>query len=163
MEKLATEKRDGMSMVVRQVAQWVSPFIILYALFILAVGNDAPGGAFESGVMLACGFVLLMLASGRRALARILPVRLITVFISLGIIVFWAMAAAGLLFGERFFSNFLAQTKPVGARDPGIITYCELGVTLEVGAALLLILILLSVLRVKGGGTDDEFITEVED
>jgi hypothetical protein len=39
----------------------------------------------------------------------------------------------------------------------------ELGFAIEVVAALLLLLITFSVLRVKAGGTDDELVTDIED
>ncbi len=163
MKQLGVDTRQGMSTIVQTVSRWLSPFIILYGIFGLAVGNEKPGGAFENGVILACGFVLLMLASGKAALIRRVPVKLVSALLCIGAIIFWISAASGMFFGHRFFTNFLAQKNPPGSRGTGIIIFCEIGIFLAVASALVLLLVALSVLRVKSSGTDEEFITDVEE
>ena len=163
MRQLAAEQQAGMSSIVRTVARWVSPFIILYGLYILSVAHRTPGGAFESGVILACGFVLLLLAYGRESLPARVPVPLVSALVSAGALLFWAMAVAGLLSGDSFLSNIGAQDVPAGMRGTGLASLCELGFAIEVVSALVLLLVSLSVLRVKACGTDDDWVTNIEE
>lgn len=52
------------SIVVRYLALRATPFIQLYALYVLGHGEDGPGGGFQGGVIFAASFVLLALAHG---------------------------------------------------------------------------------------------------
>lgn len=55
--------RSG-SLVVRYLALRATPFIQLYALYVLGHGEDGPGGGFQGGVIFASSFVLMALAYG---------------------------------------------------------------------------------------------------
>ena len=45
----------------------------------------------------------------------------------------------------------------------GIIPLCNVAIALKVTASLVLALVALSVLRVKAGGSDEEFITDIDE
>lgn len=47
------------SEVVRTVGALLTPFIMLFGLYVIAHGHDAPGGGFAGGVLLAVGPILL--------------------------------------------------------------------------------------------------------
>lgn len=49
------------SEVVRTVAALLSPFIMLFGLYVVTHGHYGPGGGFAGGVLLAVGVVLLRL------------------------------------------------------------------------------------------------------
>jgi len=165
MKNLAAAEHDGMSSIVQTVTHWVAPFVILYGFYGLAEGHRNPGGAFESGVILACGVVLLMLALGKSAVTSRLLFRAVPALASIGVLIFWAVAVSGMFLSpsKEFFRNFLARENPVGERTAGIIPICEVGIVLTVTAALTLVLVSLAVLRVKAHGSDEEFVTDIEE
>ena len=164
MKNLAAEKREGMSTIVRTVSQWASPLIILYAFYIIAYGHLTPGGGFAGGVILACGFVLLMLAFSKQELARLLPLAGASKLDCIGAVLFWLLAAGGLLFGGGvFFKNFLPHGEGTRLFSGGIIPFCNVAIALKVTGALVLAVVALSVLRVKAGGTDEELTTDIEE
>ena len=164
MKKLATEEREGMSLIVGTVTHWVCAFIVLFGLYIVAYGHLTPGGGFAGGVILACGYILLMLAFGRKRLAAILPLSRASALDCIGALAFWVLATAGILFGGGvFFRNFLPLGKRLRLWSAGIIPLCNVAIALKVCASLVLVLVALSVLRVKAGGTDEDFITDIEE
>ena len=52
------------SVVIRYLALRATPFIQLYALYVLGHGEDGPGGGFQGGVIFSASFVLMALAYG---------------------------------------------------------------------------------------------------
>ncbi len=52
------------SLVVRYVARRSVPFIQLFALYVVAHGEDGPGGGFQGGVIFASAFILFALTEG---------------------------------------------------------------------------------------------------
>ncbi|MBB3191302.1 Na+/H+ antiporter subunit B [Halomonas cerina] len=55
-------------------AQLLLPLQLLFSVFLLLRGHDAPGGGFIAGLVAAGGFALYLFAHGRRAMAAILKV-----------------------------------------------------------------------------------------
>jgi len=164
MKRLATEEREGMSTIVQTVTRWVCAFIVLFGLYIVAYGHLTPGGGFAGGVILACGFILVMLAFGKKKLDAILSLSTASTLDCVGALAFWLLAIAGIVFGGGvFFKNFLPLGRPLRLFSAGIIPLCNVAIALKVGASLVLALVALSVLRVKKGGTDDEFITDIDE
>ena len=164
MRKLATEEREGMSTIVGTVTHWVCAFIILYGLYITAYGHLTPGGGFAGGVILACGFTLLMLAFGKGRLVAIMPLSAASALDCVGALAFWFLAIAGILFGAGvFFDNFLPHGVPRRLWSAGIIPLCNVAIALKVTASLTLALVALSVLRVEAGGTDEQFVSDIEE
>ncbi len=164
MEKLATEERDGMSLIVGTVTHWVCAFIMLYGLYIAAYGHLTPGGGFAGGVILACGFMLMMLAFGKKRLGKSLSLGRASVLDCFGALFFWLLAAAGILLGGGIlFKNFLPHGERLRLWSAGIIPLCNAAIALKVMASLVLVLGALSALRVTAGGKDGEFVTDIEE
>ena len=155
----------GTSIVVRTVARWVVAFIFLYGLYIVAFGHLSPGGGFAGGVILACAFVLELMAWGKESAVSALPFRIAKRLDSTGALLFLALAATGLLAGT-FFINFIqkaAPGRPLALFNGGIIPLSNLAIALKVCTSLFLVTVVLSVLRVRAGGTDDSLRTEEEE
>jgi len=55
----------GMDFIVKVIAKFVIRLIVVFGLYVTVSGDRQPGGGFPGGVILACGFVLLVLAFGR--------------------------------------------------------------------------------------------------
>ena len=55
----------GMSLIVKTISSWVKMLVFLFGIYIILFGHITPGGGFAGGVILACSYVLIMLAFGR--------------------------------------------------------------------------------------------------
>lgn len=108
------------------LARKALPLIILMAGYLLWAGAHRPGGAFQAGAVLAAGAVLLQLAGLLPAWAA--PGRLLRLGLTLGFLVFLAVAAA--LLGQ----GALLQYPPAYAG--GLILLIEAGLTLSLGLIL---------------------------
>ena len=55
----------GMTLIVKTISSWVKMLVFLFGIYIILFGHISPGGGFAGGVILACSYVLIMLAFGR--------------------------------------------------------------------------------------------------
>jgi len=156
----------GMSIIVKTVSHWMSAFIFLYGLYIVVYGHLTPGGGFAGGVILSCMFVLLILAFNKDFATVWFKRGVASKLDSAGALVFIALALLGLTSGGTFFLNFIqrqAPGEPMRLFNGGIIPLCNIAIAVKVCASLFLIVLILSALRVVGGGTDEQFISEEEE
>ena len=61
------DREPGMSMIVRTVTRWLKGPTLLFGIYIVLYGHITPGGGFGGGVIIACAFILVMLALGARS------------------------------------------------------------------------------------------------
>lgn len=112
--------------VLQTLARLLAPLMVLVAGYLLWVGAHAPGGAFQAGAVLAAAGVLLRLAGLLPAWAQ--PGRLLRGGLALGLLVFLAVAVAGLSQGELLHY-------PISMASP-LILLIEAGLTLSIGLTL---------------------------
>ena len=62
--------------ILRKSAKLLSPFILLFALYVLFNGETSPGGGFSGGAILGGGLILYSTAYGPEQLSRLLTRRL---------------------------------------------------------------------------------------
>ena len=144
----------GTSIIVRTVARWVVAFILLYGLYVVAFGHLSPGGGFAGGVILACAFVLEVLAWGSEGAFSVFPFGLAKRLDVTGAFLFLVLALAGATMAGGFFVNFVqraAPGRPLALFNGGIIPLCNVAIALKVCASLFLAMVVLSALRVRRG------------
>ena len=76
------------TLILRTAARVLMPLLLLYGLFLLLRGHDAPGGGFAGGLVVAAAYSLSSFAFGAAAARRALiadPARLIGVGLLLAI------------------------------------------------------------------------------
>jgi len=112
--------------VLQTLARVLAPLMVLVAGYLLWIGAHAPGGAFQAGAVLAAAGVLLRLAGLLPAWAQ--PGRLLRGGLALGLLVFLAVAIAGLPQGELLHY-------PPALASP-LILLVETGLTLSIGLTL---------------------------
>jgi multisubunit Na+/H+ antiporter MnhB subunit len=112
--------------VLQTLARLLAPLMLLVAGYLLWAGAHAPGGAFQAGAVLAAAGVLLRLAGLLPAWAQ--PGRLLRGGLALGLLVFLAVAVAGLPQGELLYY-------PIRMASP-LIPLIEAGLTLSIGLTL---------------------------
>ncbi len=148
---------EGMGEIVQTVARWIKGFILTYGIYVMLYGHITPGGGFEGGVIIACAFILPVLAGGRMDFNR----NAVLLLYSGGVLLFLALALAGMwMSGAAFFHNFIET--PAGSRftlfSGGIIPIANIGVGLTVASSLFLAFMVVSAFPAESsnGKSDSE-------
>lgn len=144
----------GMTIIVKTVSSWVKVLIFLFGIYITIFGHLTPGGGFAGGVILACSYILLMLAFGREFAEKNLSLPVVSKFDCVGALFFAAIALFGFIYGAAgFFYNFLHQEIQAGNVEAldlisaGTIPLSNIAICLKVAASLFMIVLLLSIFR----------------
>ncbi|MDO8722012.1 MAG: MnhB domain-containing protein [Syntrophales bacterium] len=123
------------------VSRVVSPFIMLFALYVIFHGHYSPGGGFQGGTLLAAAVLLMRLAAGSE-IAQLQFKRILgTPLGSAGVLIYFGTGFAAMLSGGEFLNyRFLPLAGFTAAelRSLGILLV-EIGVGLAVMAILVAI------------------------
>lgn len=119
------------SPVVDLVIRVLSPFIALFALFMILEGHVLPGGGFQGGVVLGALMILLSLVLGPRRVRRMLPTTALFWIRATALLAFAVSAMVGLALADWLF----ALPDPPWLREL-IVVGLELAI--GIGAALAL-------------------------
>lgn len=118
------------------------PLLIVFSLWVLMRGHDAPGGGFIAGLIAAAGFALRTFAYGERvarAELRISP----RLLIGVGLLAALLAALVGLIGGQPLFQAYWLPELPVVGKL-GTPVLFDLGIYLLVLGAVLAALFALS-------------------
>jgi len=139
----------GMTIIVQKVTQIMCGIIFLYGIYIILHGHLTPGGGFAGGAIIAGSFILLVIAFGSEFLALKKEETGSSLLESSAILVFLAIAAAGLLIGSVgiFFVNFLPKGTVGNLISAGTIPLFNIAVGIEVAAALLTVFLALLIYK----------------
>jgi len=153
----------GMTIIVKTVSSWVKVLIFLFGIYITIFGHLTPGGGFAGGVILACSYILLMLAFGREFAEKNLSLPVVSKLDCVGALFFAAIALFGLIYGAAgFFYNFLHQEIQAGKVEAldlysaGTIPFSNIAICLKVAASLFMIVLLLSIFRADSSAGEEE-------
>jgi multicomponent Na+:H+ antiporter subunit B len=131
--------QDSGNVIVKTLARLLTPFIVVYALYVVMHGHYSPGGGFQGGVILAAGFVLLAVSYGMAQTRNRMSERVAGIFSSIGVFIYAGVGALCLILGGNFL-DYSQLSKILGvpsaqARSLGILGV-ELGVALAVMAVM---------------------------
>jgi multicomponent Na+:H+ antiporter subunit B len=139
---------EGMSTIVKKVAQLVAGLIFIYGIYIMLHGHLTPGGGFAGGALIAGAFILLILAFGSSALNLRREVIGSSVTESAAILIVVILALMALLFGTKvFFTNYLPPGTPGKLLSAGIIPLYNIFIGIEVAGAILTIFLALVIFK----------------
>lgn len=128
--------------IVRTIARLLTPFIQIYALYVVAHGHYSPGGGFQGGVILGASFLLLALSYDLTFVTDRFKERSLALFSALGLFIFVGVGLVCLGLGLNFLDySALAEITPftpVTARSWGIL-FVEIGVALTVMSTMVII------------------------
>ena len=125
--------------IVRSVAKFVIPFILLFALYVQFHGDFGPGGGFQAGVIFAAGLVLYALIFGPDALKSVVSPRLVEIGIALGVLIYGGTGVYSLLLDMNFLDyGALSPHHPEHGQHWGIFAV-ELGVGVTVTSVMVAI------------------------
>jgi len=137
----------GMSPIVKTVTSLVSAFILLYGIYVVLYGHLTPGGGFAGGVILACCFVLMVLAFGKGFVDAIVSERAPYLWDCIGALAFLVIAVLGYQGGKEFFSNWIQHEGNHTLWSSGIILPCNIAIGIKVAACLFGVFAVFSVFR----------------
>ena len=120
----------------RVITKLLTPFILLFALYVQFHGDYGPGGGFQAGVIFASGFILYALIFGIDNAQRIIPVGILRAGIAGGVIIFGGVGVAGLLLGGNYLDYFVLAHDPKAGQHLGILLV-ELGVGITVSTVMM--------------------------
>lgn len=129
------------SEVVRVVAATLSPFILLFGLYVIAHGHYGPGGGFAGGVFVAAAAILPRLTLDKEVAYRVVPTWVGPAAAAVGMLIFLVVAAAPLLVGGDVLDYAAMEIGDLAAsrqRYLGILIV-EVGVGTAVFGAIVLI------------------------
>jgi multicomponent Na+:H+ antiporter subunit B len=141
---------EGMSLIVKTVARWLKGFMLLFGAYLVVYGHLTPGGGFSGGVVIACVFILLVLAEGLKRESAYLSPRAASVLDCLGALGFLVVALLGLTNAGVFFRN-LFETRAqqhFALLSAGSIPLSNISIGVKVGASLFLVFAALAAVRV---------------
>lgn len=139
-------KPTGMTLIVKTITDFVVGFIVVFGAYIVLYGHITPGGGFAGGVIVACGFILVMLAQGRDVAYARLGQRTASILDSAGALAFLIIAWSG-VWGGYFFMNILVKGTPFRLLSSGTILANNIAIGLKVSTSLFLVFSALAVFR----------------
>jgi multicomponent Na+:H+ antiporter subunit B len=129
------------SEVVRVVCALLSPFILLFGIYVIAHGHYGPGGGFAGGVFVAVGAILPRLTLPEELAFKLVPVALGPIAAGIGLLLFLLIGTVPLLTGGAFLDYGaveVAGVEPARMRYLGILVV-EVAVGLAVSGAMLML------------------------
>lgn len=149
-----------MSKIVRTVARFIAPAILLYGLYIIMHGHVTSGGGFQGGAVFASAVALLIVAFRAGRVERFLKEHHLLVLASSGALLFIGLAFAGL--GTAFFYNLLVGSplfghvpafgpSPEDVWTGGTIPLMNMAVSMNVIAGLSAIMLVMALAASKSG------------
>ena len=124
--------------ILRVIAKFMIPYILLFALYVQFHGDFGPGGGFQAGVIFAAGFIIYSLIFGIENGRKVMPPWLRRALLSIGVIIFGGTGLFGLILGGNFLDYNVLLENPVAGQHLGILLV-ELGVGITVSATMITI------------------------
>ncbi len=126
------------SSVLRVVAKFLIPAILLFALYVQFHGDYGPGGGFQAGVIFASAFILYALLFGVSTARKVAPAWVTRIFLALGVLIYAGTGIAAVILGGNYLDYSFLSSDPVAGQELGIMLI-ELGVGTTVASAMITI------------------------
>ena len=120
------------------VGRLLTPFILLFALYVQFHGEYGPGGGFQAGAIFAAAIILYALIEGEREALEVMSPRLLLWMMAGGALLYGGVGIVTMLLGGNFLDYDVLASNPVKGQQWGIIAI-ELGVGITVASVLLAI------------------------
>jgi multicomponent Na+:H+ antiporter subunit B len=133
------------SLILATAARLVLPLLLLFSVFVLIRGHDAPGGGFAGGLVAAIAFTLIVIAEDADSARRSLRVSTRSL-IGVGLLLAAASGITGLVVGDAFLEAiFFDLPLLAGGRiELSTVFFFDVGVYLAVVGVTLTIVFTLS-------------------
>jgi multicomponent Na+:H+ antiporter subunit B len=151
------------SPIMRVIGALVTPFVLMFGIYVTAHGHYGPGGGFAGGVIMAVAVVVVRMVLPTSISHRLFPPGLGVWLMVAGVGLFVAVGLVTLAIDGQFL-DYDAVNLPLGeARERyyGILVV-EVGVAMAVMGAMVSIVDLLGA-TVPDDDTDDEDTADIDD
>ncbi|SFV61388.1 putative Na(+) H(+) antiporter subunit B [hydrothermal vent metagenome] len=91
------------SFILKTASKLLFPIIVLFGIYVMVYGHLSPGGGFQGGVIVASGFLLLLISHQDFELSH----RIISVFETLAGVSYVIIGLMGLWILDSFLGNFI--------------------------------------------------------
>jgi multicomponent Na+:H+ antiporter subunit B len=125
-------------LILRVVTKWITPTIILFALYVQFHGDYSPGGGFQAGVIFSSAILLYALTYGLEAAVKVVPETALKVCASFGVLLYTGVGVASMVMGGNFLNYSVLAKSPLAGQHIGIIVI-ELGVGITVASVMILL------------------------
>lgn len=129
------------NLILRITAKLLIPYIILFALYVQFHGDLGPGGGFQAGVIFSAAFILYTLVYGLETAQRVMPLRVLQILASLGVLIYIGTGVMALLLGGEFLNYSVLADAQITGQHLGILMI-ELGVGITVASVMIMIFFL---------------------
>jgi multisubunit Na+/H+ antiporter MnhB subunit len=136
----------GLTLIVKTITDFVVAFIVVFGAYIVLYGHLTPGGGFAGGVIIACAFILLMIAHGKEVAFSRLGEKTAHVLDSSGALAFLTIGWLGVT-GGYFFMNIFGRGEVFRLLSSGMILPINIAIAFKVGTSLFLVFSALAVFR----------------
>ena len=126
------------NLILRLIAKYLFPIIALFAFYVQFHGDYGPGGGFQAGVILSVGFIFYAMVFGLKTMQQAIPMSLLRVLASLGVLIYGGTGVVSILMGGNFLDYDLLSQDPVSGQHLGILLV-EAGVGITVSSVMLMI------------------------
>ncbi|MGF1670373.1 MAG: MnhB domain-containing protein [Balneolaceae bacterium] len=119
----------------------LSPYILLFGIYVIFHGHYSPGGGFQGGALLAAAVLLIRLAGGEKIAQLQIREFATTPLAVLGVLIYFGAGVAAMIGGGHFLDY---EQLPITGMDPAWLRYTgiliiEIGIGLAVMAILIMI------------------------
>ena len=126
------------NIILRIVAKFLIPLILLFAFYVQFHGDFGPGGGFQAGVIFSSAFILYALVFGLDAAEKIIPAYVLRLLASLGLVLYAGVGIVALLLGANYLDYSVMGSTQINGQHLGILLV-ELGVGITVASIMLII------------------------
>lgn len=144
-------KDEGMTIIVKTITRIIVWMVFVYGSYIILHGHLTPGGGFAGGVILALGFLSILIAYGKSYTMKWLNLKFLEEFEASSILLFMILGIVGIVFSGTFLINVISPGKIFHLLSGGQIPLLNIFIGIKVGASLFLVVFALSQLKIEKG------------
>ena len=119
--------------ILQTITDFITPFILLFALYVQVNGEVSPGGGFQAGALFASLMIALDLAKGFH-----FNMRALITLSSIGILIYTMPGIVSLIMGKNFLNYYAISSGAVIGQQIGIFII-EVGVGITVASTMSLV------------------------
>lgn len=152
-------EEERMTIIVQTIASILFPVTLIFSFYVIMHGHLTPGGGFQGGAVGASAVALLIVAFGSKYVEKKAKEENLSIFESLGGLVFVVVSLFGLFMATAFLANFLVG-KPLFGIIPewgkaplnsgGVLPILNLAVGMKVIGGLSAVVLVLALASKEG-------------
>ncbi len=140
-------------LILRIIAKLLTPFMLLFAVYVQFHGDFGPGGGFQAGVIAAATVIFYTIVFGLSAGRRLAPDWIVEKALAAGVLLYAGVGLAGLALGGNYLDYFVLHADPVQGQHRGIF-WVEAGVAITVAGAMIKLFYMFAGRARTAGGTE---------